>query len=382
MESRDWDAVVIGGGFFGTYLAFELKRRLRKVVVLERARDLLTRASYNNQARVHAGYHYPRSLMTAVRSRVNFPRFVEDFRDAIKSDFEKYYAVGRHGSKVTADQFALFMQRAGVSLSPAPERISRMFNSDLVEAVFTAREYVFDAAILRRIMRRRLEAAGITIQFGISAERVRSGGLRRIELGARQNNQMFDLSTDWVFNCTYSGINRLCHASGLPLIPLKHELAEIALVDVPPALKLISVTMMCGPYFSLVPFPDRALWTLSHVRYTPHQSWHDSTPKSYRDSGAHFDLERAVKVTNAPLMIRDAARYLPVMAGCVHRDSLWEVKTVLPQSELDDGRPILFHYSAEQPGLAMVLGGKLDNVYDLAQELDAAGIGTRRSAAL
>jgi hypothetical protein len=91
----------------------------------------------------------------------------------------------------------------------------------------------------------------------------------------------------------------------------------------------------------------------------------------------HFD--RAVKNTNAPLMIRDAARYMPAMSRCVPHGSLWEVKTVLPQSELDDGRPILFSRDPELPGLISIMGGKLDNIYDIPIELDAVGISEQAS---
>ena len=48
----------------------------------------------------------------------------------------------------------------------------------------------------------------------------------------------------------------------------------------------------------------------------------------------------------------------------------FEVKTVLPQSEHDDSRPILFKRCGELPGLVSVMGGKIDNVYDLPRELD------------
>ena len=50
--------------------------------------------------------------------------------------------------------------------------------------------------------------------------------------------------------------------------------------------------------------------------------------------------------------------------------SFFEVKTTLPQSEHDDSRPILFRPCAELPGLVSVIGGKIDNVYDLPRELD------------
>ena len=371
--NRDWvDAVIIGGGFFGTYLALLLKERGLNSVVVEREDDLMLRASYNNQARVHNGYHYPRSLMTAVRSRVNFPRFIQDFPESVVQDFEKYYAVGAVLGKVTAGQFETFMSRVGAPLKPAPERVRKLFDPRLIERVWSAREIAFDAGKLRETMRSRLEAAGIEVNFRCDARKLQEigGGNLRLECSTPSGVRTFE--TPWVFNCTYSGINRLRHASRLPLIPLKHELTEMVLVEPPPELHNISVTIMCGPFFSLMPFPDKHLWTLSHVRYTPHHYWKDDDREPWQDAYEHFN--RALKQTNAPLMIRDAARYMPAMERCVPCGSLWEVKTVLPQSELDDGRPILFHRDDHLPSLISIMGGKLDNIYDIPIELAAVGI--------
>lgn len=372
MVQREWDAVVIGGGFFGAYLSLLLSERLGSVLLIEREQDLMLRASYNNQARVHGGYHYPRSLMTAVRSRINFPRFVADFPDCISNSFPKYYAIASILSKVTAEQFRLFMDRVGASLTPAPESISRLFNPDLIEEIFTVREFAFDAAALRRVLQERLAARHVPVELGMHARTVTPNDSGGLEIECDQAGERVSLRAKWVFNCTYSALNGLRHRSGLPLIPLKHEIAEIALVEPPPKLGGISVTVMCGPFFSLMPFPDRRLWTLSHVRYTPHQSWQDTPGGEYRNP--YPQLGAYPRQTHGPLMIRDSARYLPAISECQQRDSLWEVKTILPQTETDDGRPILFHRDPQLPGLISVLGGKLDNIYDLPQELDGLGL--------
>src|SRR4051812_35227021 len=101
-------------------IALQLRRCHERVALLERGGRLRGRASYSNQARVHNGYHYPRSLLTAYRSRVNFPLFVERFADCVDSSFEKYYAVSREFSHVTAQQFRRFIERIGAPLGPAP----------------------------------------------------------------------------------------------------------------------------------------------------------------------------------------------------------------------------------------------------------------------
>ena len=98
---------MIGGGFYGAAIAIYLARErgLKHIVLIERETALLTRASYNNQARVHNGYHYRRSFTMAYRSRVNLPRFVRNWPQAVQTDFTKLYAIARRNSKVTAKQF-------------------------------------------------------------------------------------------------------------------------------------------------------------------------------------------------------------------------------------------------------------------------------------
>ena len=80
------DAVIIGGGFYGAAIAVYLakQRGFKRILLVEREPELMMRASYNNQARVHNGYHYPRSFTTAYRSRVNLPRFVQDWPQVVQ----------------------------------------------------------------------------------------------------------------------------------------------------------------------------------------------------------------------------------------------------------------------------------------------------------
>ena len=59
MAIRDqYDVAVIGGGFLSVAGRF-LRLPGNSTVVFERGADLMQRASYVNQARVHNGYHYP-----------------------------------------------------------------------------------------------------------------------------------------------------------------------------------------------------------------------------------------------------------------------------------------------------------------------------------
>lgn len=356
------DCVVIGGGFFGARLAIHLGRSGRSVVLLEKAARLLTRASYVNQARVHNGYHYPRSLLTALRSRVNYERFVSEYPGCVVGGFDQYYAVARALSNVTAAQFVRFLDRIGAPHEAAPDAIARLFDLERVEAVFKVRECAFDAAKLREQLLEDLRKAKVEVRCPVEVRKVRLGPVVVLSDGS-------EVKAGRVFNCSYALLNQMLFRSGLSLVPLKHEVTELVLIEPPPELRGVGVTVMCGPFFSTMPFPPRGLHTLSHVRYTPHQYWHDVPGETPRDG--HVHLASQALGSHFIQMQKDAQRYLPALARARRVDSLWEVKTVLPASEVDDSRPILFHRHPQLPSLVSVLGGKIDNVYDALKEVDA-----------
>lgn len=149
-------------------------------------------------------------------------------------------------------------------------------------------------------------------------------------------------------------------------------MTEMCLVDVPDVLKNIGVTVMCGPFFSVMPFPSTGQHSFSHVRYTPHYEWQDCSGMAYTDSHKMHDI--AVRNNAWTYMQKDASRYMPILSECSYRDSIWEVKTVLPRSESDDSRPILFLPHHGLKGFHCVMGGKIDNVYDVIEAIRSQNV--------
>jgi glycine/D-amino acid oxidase-like deaminating enzyme len=361
---RDHAIAVIGGGFYGCSIAEYLARQGAEVVLFEQAADLLTRASYNNQARLHNGYHYPRSFSTAYRSRLNFSRFLQDYRPAIATNFIKLYAIARLSSKVSARQFEYFCQNIEAPFSPARPSLAKLFSPRLIAAVYETQEYAFDAAVLRRLLAERLAKAGVKIRLNTEIQQIISGTHPApLHLIDRQGNST---PADYVFNCTYSGLNQIAGITPTQL-KLKHEITELSLIKLPPKLENIAVTVMDGPFFSFMPFPGRGLSTFTHVRYTPHTAWVETENDGFNP---YEMLELRDRATNFGFMIRDAQRYIPELTTATHHDSLFEVKTVLVRNEGDDGRPILFDVDRNQPRIVSMLGSKIDNIYDAFAAVD------------
>jgi len=368
-DSITHDAIIIGGGFYGTVIASYLikQRGFKHVALIEREAGLLQRASYKNQARVHNGYHYPRSFLTAYRSRVNLPNFVRDWPNAIVQNFDKIYAVANLNSKLTAKQFERFCNDIGAKIKIAPNSLRSLFSSYLIDNVFLVEEYAFDSIKLASWAKKELEDCGVRIYLKTNALSISRYSNKNLKVLLSQEGKPEEsIITQHVFNCAYSGINQFEGDFGGIKTDIKHEITEMALVEPPPILKDLGITVMDGPFFSLMPFPARGLHTLSHVRYTPHLQW---TDKRGMDPYKKLDMYQAS--TRLDRMIRDVERYMPSISKAKYIDSLFEIKTVLVKSEVDDGRPILFEKHPELAGCYSILGGKIDNVYDVLEKLDA-----------
>lgn len=356
---------MIGGGFYGASIALYLKRsrNVSDVVLFERAPQLLTRSSFTNQARVHRGMHYPRSFTTARRSAINAPRFEADYGASVFRDFTKLYAVPCNGSLVTPRQMERFGAEIGADIAPAPPALAALFDPARIAAVYLVTEHVFDADRLRMTMIERLAESGVDVRTNADVTAVESSSTG-VRLRYDVDGQSAEMRADVAFNCTYSRIQHLL-GEAAPLA-VRHEISEMVLVEPPAELSNIGVTVMDGPFFSLMPFPARGLHSLSHVRYTPHMFWQeDGKIDPYAKLAEHHCESRADR------MIRDAARYLPAMRFAKPHSSMFEVKTVPTGRDHDDGRPILFLREEQYGRVLSILGGKIDNIYDALERLDA-----------
>ena len=71
---------------------------------------------------------------------------------------------------------------------------------------------------------------------------------------------------------------------GMAVAQAQHILREMS-----DELKNSGITVMDGPFFSVMPFPAKGLHSFSHVRYTPHYEWQDTEKEHYLNAHKHFN---------------------------------------------------------------------------------------------
>lgn len=122
-DIKQYDKIIIGAGLYGLYSALFCCRKGEKILVLECDPTPFRRATYINQARVHQGYHYPRSISTAMKSAGYFERFNKDYAFCVNKEFDQIYATSSEYSWTNGSQFKDFCRAANIPCEELhPER--------------------------------------------------------------------------------------------------------------------------------------------------------------------------------------------------------------------------------------------------------------------
>lgn len=375
------DKIVIGAGLYGLYSALRCGRKGQRVVVLEMDEEPFSRATYINQARVHMGYHYPRSLSTARKSAGYFRRFVEDYSFCIHSWFRQVYATSTHFSWTDAKEFIKFCKDAGIICEPLP--VERYFREGICDGAFLTEEYTYDAQILRDYFLEELEKlVNVELLCGRQIRRILKRA-DRYEIHALHQEREERFEAPFVLNATYAAVNQVLNlvegiggASAEPF-QIKYELCEIILCKVNDRLKNIGLTVMDGPFFSIMPFGRTGYHSLTSVTFTPHKTSYEAMPafSCMEGTGCGERLENCNLCVNRP---ESAWEYMDALARKYVREeycfsyekSLFSMKPILKASEIDDSRPTVIRYATRKPVFVSVLSGKINTVYDLDQVLD------------
>ena len=376
--SERFDKIIIGAGLYGLYAAAFCAERGQRVLVLEYDDAPFQRATYINQARVHMGYHYPRSLTTAVKSAGYFRRFTEDFGFCIHDKFEQIYATSGKFSWTNAKQFQEFCRAAEIKCEEVAS--SKYFKDGMCDGAFLTEEYTYDAKILQKYYEDRLFGnSAVTFLFHARIDKI----VKREETYEIVLADGKSYETGYVLNATYASVNQIigkvedASSGGFAgeMFQIKYELCEIILCKPSEQLKDIGITVMDGPFFSIMPFGKTGLHSLTAVTFTPHITNYDARPSFSCQNGMEGscspeNLGNCSTCPNKPesawpYMSHLADKYMKPEYAYTYVESLYSMKPILKSSEVDDSRPTAIRVMSANPTFVSVLSGKINTVYDL-----------------
>nr|AHF24728.1 fumarate reductase/succinate dehydrogenase flavoprotein domain protein [uncultured bacterium Contig783] len=369
-----FDRIIIGAGIYGLYSAVHCGKKDENILVLEADGAPFMRATYINQARVHLGYHYPRSLLTATKSASYFDRFNSDFDFCVKKDFTKIYATSESFSWTSGRQFKRFCEAAGIPCKEVPAE--DYFRPGMCDGAFLVTEYTYDAAMLKDHFVEQIKAmSNVTLKCGCAVTAIeRDGDCYKVTAGGET------YSTKCLINTTYASVNQILDMLDLEKFKIKYELCEIILCEADEELKGLGLTVMDGPFFSIMPFGKTGLHSLTSVTFTPHVACFDSLPAfaCQERSGGYCSPRSLGNCDSCPARPESAFPYMDKLASKYLRDglryrykkSLFSMKPILQSSEVDDSRPTVIRRYSGDPVFISVLSGKINTIYDLDEVLD------------
>lgn len=369
-----YDKIIIGAGLYGLYAALKCGLKGERVLVFEYDEHPFSRATYINQARVHMGYHYPRSFSTAIKSAGYFERFVKDYGFCINSEFDQIYATSTYFSWTAGVEFQKFCKAAKIKCEPVlPEKY---FQKNMCDGAFLTREYTYDAQILCQFFLEKLKAlSNVKICCGARIHEIhREEKVYRIVM---ENFQEYE--TNFLLNASYASTNQILDKLNSPKFKIKYELCEIILGKASKELKNTGITVMDGPFFSVMPFGKTGLHSLTSVTFTPHLTSFQELPEfpCQKEAGGYCSPKHLGNCNLCAQKPETAFRYMQSLSRKYMRQeldfeyhsSLFSMKPILKTSEIDDSRPTVIRVLSQNPTFVSVLSGKINTVYDLDEVL-------------
>lgn len=367
MNEKKFDWIVIGSGIYGSYFTLEALKKGLKVGIIDIDSQPFHRASYVNQARLHNGYHYPRSYKTALTSKYYFEKFAQDFAFSLFSDYQKIYAIPRDFSWVNGEQFQHFCDSVQILCQEikAPDYM----RSQMFDGIFETKEWTIDYQKLGQFFIQHIKELHADFFLGRY--------IQQVELKDKSYRLFLNdgtiLEADKVLNATYAGINGIHDLFGFEKLSIKYELCEVILCQPHSFLKKVGITVMDGPFFSTMPFNSQQ-HSLTSVNLTPHQFTSDPQMgfdcQQQRIDCTYQTLQDCLSCSFRPQTAWDymnqlVKKYLTLENPLQYQDSLYTIKTILKDSEVDDGRPTILKRWHKAPDFYTVFSGKLNTIYEL-----------------
>lgn len=369
-----YDKIIIGAGIYGLYAALFCAKKGEKILVLEKDSEAFKRATYINQARVHMGYHYPRSYSTAIKSAGYFERFNKDYGFSILSDFDQVYATSSDFSWTNAEQFKQFCSNANIKCDEISS--TKYFKNGMCDGSFLTREYTYDAQILKEYFIREISKfSNVSIRYNSEIDTIKKlDDAYEIVLKSSEK-----YTSGYVLNSTYAGVNQILNKLGYENFKIKYELCEIILCTVSEQFKNVGITVMDGPFFSIMPFGKTGYHSLTSVTFTPHKTSYENVPtfECQKKSNGFCTTSSLGNCNDCPAkpesawpyMSNLAKKYLKPEYEFKYVKSLFSMKPILKASEIDDSRPTVIKQFSNNPTFISVLSGKINTVYDLDEVL-------------
>jgi hypothetical protein len=206
--------------------------------------------------------HYPRDLQTASEALSNYHDFLGRFKNAV-IELEQYYAISNAGSITSPREYLEFAERLGIDFEQLPP--DSLFSGDDISLLVRVPEATFDFEIIRmQLLNEMTSKSNINLRLNSAVKTVNDmSGTPSITL-LNGESERYDLVIISVY-----GMTQKLGKDIFPALPsIKYQLCEVALGRLE-GWSRVGITVMDGPFWSVMPFGKTGLHSLTNVVDTP-----------------------------------------------------------------------------------------------------------------
>ena len=183
---------------------------------------------------------------------------------AIVNTSKTYYGLAKKGSLVSVKEFLEFCKRHRLPYKksfPSKEMLSRNMMSLSVEVP----EPNYHHGRMKTIIKSRLsKLSRVNILYNSLVTGCSLDVAGRKKLSYVYGKKHMEKEFDVVINATYANLNRFISWVGFEKYPIRVDLAEVLIVKLP--IEPVSMTVIDGPFATLMPTGNPNEFTLYHVR--------------------------------------------------------------------------------------------------------------------
>lgn len=318
---------IIGGGWYGCFVANFFERHDIPYILIEAEEDLFLGASGFNQNRLHLGYHYPRNQATRLECMNGFDWFLKEFPSLVSDVENNIYAIHKN-SLLDYGTYKSIYEHEGYEFKEANPK----FLLGITHCI-SVKEKFIDPSKAAQYWR----SKGLQINFNSKAQVVNdtlfvNGGQVSDAIG--------------VIDCTWGNMsgNQYGEAEYFVSFVLKPKTKND---------DFGALTVMDGEFFSIYPYIN-GLFTLTHVKH--------GIAGTRRLTSLQID--RIKKDT-----IRDVKTVYPSFDHFFEIDSYFLSRKFKRKSTTAD-RSVKFIQHSSLKNSFQILSGKIDSLYLVQDHLE------------
>lgn len=337
---------IVGSGIFGLHIAITLAKKGFKVSVFDKKPTILSGSSLKNQLRLHRGFHYPRSINTAIQCLSTVDMFENTYPEAINKNSHQYYAISNKNSLTSEKEYKRFLDKLNQTYK---ETSIPFIKNESVSYKIESNENLLNIEILKEILLKEIKRNNVNLKLN------------------HKVNNLSEISE-------YDKIILTTYGQEASILGLNHkyqfEICEKPVVKLPSIFRNSGCVILDGNFMCVDPLSGTDYHLLGNVTKAIHHSntgYFPEIPMNLKEYVENDNLIVNPKFTKIDLFIEEGKRYFPEISFAQHVGSYFTVKAVLPKKDQTDERITIVEEINDK--VINVFSGKLTHCIKAANQV-------------